>query len=227
MKKSSGNTIMGISFGNNPEQQELIRLIRERDKHIIFCEGAAGTGKNFASIATALELINQHEYKHIIYTRNPVQLGESIGFLKGDADDKNEPYMGPLYDTIDAIVRNSEDDLNPNDLLSKIEVVPLAFMRGKTINDDTICIFDEAQNCSIATINAVLTRGSTYSKTIVLGSARQIDDYRLRKASTCDFMRCIEALKDLSYVGYTQLTKSMRSPWCAEIDDILTNLARQ
>ena len=163
-------------------------------------------------------------YKKIIYTRNPVQLGESIGYLKGDAEEKNEPYMAPLRCTIESLVQKSADHLSAGDLLSKFEVLPLAFMRGINIGDDTICIVDEAQNCSIATLNALITRGSTFSKIIIIGSVRQIDDRRLAHSGTCDFQRVIDALKDLPYVGYVQLYKPMRSPWCVEVDEILSAL---
>lgn len=216
--------ILGISLKGNEEQQELARLIQEKNKHIIFCEGPAGSGKNFISIATALDLVFNKKYKKIIYTRNPVQLGESIGYLKGDAEEKNEPYMAPLRCTIESLVNKSTEHLNAGNLLDKFEVMPLAFMRGINIGDDTICIVDEAQNCSVATLNAVITRGSTFSKIIIIGSTRQIDDHRLAKANRCDFQRVIDALQDLPYVGYVQLKKPMRSPWCVEVDQILSEL---
>lgn len=216
--------VLGISLKDNPEQQELVRLIQEKNKHIIFCEGPAGSGKNFISTATALELVFNKKYKKIIYTRNPVQLGESIGYLKGDAEEKNEPYMAPLRCTLESLVDKSDDDLNMSNLLAKFDVVPLAFMRGINVADDTICILDEAQNCSIATLNALITRGSAYSKIIIIGSTRQIDDHRLARTEVCDFQRVIDALKDLPYVGYVQLKKPMRSPWCVEVDEILSSL---
>ena len=217
-------SVLGISLRNNDEQQELARLIQEKNKHIIFCEGPAGSGKNFVSTATALEMVLDKKYKKIIYTRNPVQLGESIGYLKGDADEKIEPYMAPLRCTIESLVNKSSEHLNPSNLLDKFEIMPLAFMRGINIGDDTICIVDEAQNCSVATLNAIITRGSTFSKIIIIGSTRQIDDHRLAKAPRCDFQRVIDALRDLPYVGYVQLRKPMRSPWCVEVDQILSEL---
>lgn len=224
---SSGHTLLGVDFSNNKEQCELIRLINENDKHIIFCEGAAGTGKNFASVAAAYQLILDKKFKNIIYTRNPIQLGEGMGFLKGDAEEKNEPFMQPLRDTVESLVHHSSErqSLNVNTILEKIQVIPLAFMRGKNI-DDSVCIFDEAQNCSISTLNAVLTRGTQYSKIIVLGSIRQIDDFKLRREPVCDFQRVIDALRNLPYVGYQQLFSSMRSPWCAEVDEILSDLEK-
>ena len=217
-------SVLGISLKGNDEQQELARLIQEKRKHIIFCEGPAGSGKNFISIATALEMVLDKKYKKIIYTRNPVQLGESIGYLKGDAEEKNEPYMAPLRCTIDSLVTKSTDHLNAGNLLDKFEIMPLAFMRGINIADDTICIVDEAQNCSVATLNAIITRGCEYSKIIIIGSTRQIDDRHLARAPVCDFQRVINALKDLPYVGYVQLKKPMRSPWCVEVDEILSAL---
>lgn len=217
-------SVLGISVQNNKEQQELVRLIQQKDKHIIFCEGPAGSGKNFISIATALEMILNKKYKRIIYTRNPVQLGESIGYLKGDADEKIEPFMAPLRCTIESLVEKSDLQLNGSNLLDKFDVMPLAFMRGINIGDNTICIVDEAQNCSVATLNALLTRGSTYSKIIVIGSVRQIDDHRLARPAVCDFQRVMDALRDLPYVGYVTLRKPMRSPWCVEVDEILSEL---
>lgn len=219
-------SILGISIKNNPEQQELVRLINEKHKHIIFCEGPAGSGKNFATIAAALQLVKDKKYKNIIYTRNPVQLGESIGFLKGDAEEKLEPYMAPLRDTIHSICQKSEDRMNENDLLSQFEVMPLAFMRGRNIGDDTICIVDEAQNCSVATLNALITRGTEYSKIIIIGSVRQIDEKSIARKETCDFQKVIDVLKDLPYVGYVKLFRPMRSPWCVEVDEILSSLER-
>jgi len=219
-------SILGISIKNNPEQQELVRLINEKNKHIIFCEGPAGSGKNFATIAAALQLVREKKYKHIIYTRNAIQLGESIGFIKGDADEKMEPFLAPLRDTIHSICQKSEDNLNEAMLLDQFEVMPLVFMRGRNIGDDTICIVDEAQNCPVSVLNALITRGSEFSKIIIIGSIRQIDDDRIARKSKCDFQKVIEALQELPYVGYVKLFRPMRSPWCVEVDEILSTLER-
>lgn len=87
---------MGISFKGNKEQQELVRLIYENNRPIIFCVGKAGTGKTFATLAAALQLQAERRYGKIIYARNPVQLGEDMGFLPGTIDEKYGPFMGPL-----------------------------------------------------------------------------------------------------------------------------------
>ena len=89
-------SIFGISLKDNPEQQELARLIMDTQTPIICCTGDAGTGKTFVTLAAALELKDKHKYSKIIYARNPVQIGEEMGFLKGDIDDKYGPFMFPL-----------------------------------------------------------------------------------------------------------------------------------
>lgn len=216
--------ILGISLAGNKEQQELARLIQQNDKHIIFCEGAAGTGKTFVAVATALQMIKDKKYKRIIYTRDPINMGTDIGFLKGDADAKIMPYMAPLEDTIRSIVAHGDKGLNIGDLMSKCEVEPLAFMRGRNISDDTICIFDEAQNNNITELRTMMTRISEYAKIIILGSNRQIDNPKQRKQEKCDFQRAYELLDGLPYVGVVQLTKSMRSPWCVEIDELFDQI---
>ena len=111
--------------------------------------------------------------------------------------------MAPLEDTIRSIVAHGDKGLNIGDLMSKCEVEPLAFMRGRNISDDTICIFDEAQNNNITELRTMMTRISEYAKIIILGSNRQ---------EKCDFQRAYELLDGLPYVGVVQLTKSMRSP---------------
>lgn len=219
--------IFGISFKNNPEQQELIRLINDNSKRIIIAEGAAGTGKSFAAVAACLDLQNSKKYKKIIYTRNVVQMGESIGYLKGGVEDKIYPFMASLEDTLDSIVRlNKTNHLNTNDLFNKFEIAPMTFMRGRTIADDTICIVDECQNCSLVELQTLLTRISEYGKIILLGSVKQIDDPKQSRKAQCDFERVYEVLKDFPYVGFVHLTQSMRSSWCKEIDETLENLKK-
>ena len=88
-------SVFGVSVGKNLEQQELVRLINENDKPIVFVTGNAGTGKTFLTLASALQLQQDKKYSKIIYARNPIQVGESLGFLKGDIDDKYLPFMGP------------------------------------------------------------------------------------------------------------------------------------
>ena len=147
-------------------------------------------------------------------------MGHDMGALPGGLDEKYDPYMGPLYDNLEAITRLSEYHLNANDLAAKIEVLPLAFLRGRSFQD-TILIIDEAQNLDLTCLKAILTRVSDWSKVVLLGSMNQIDDPRQRIQPRCDFQKVIDTIKDLPYVGYVNLERSMRSKWCVELDTIL------
>ena len=216
---------VGVSLKNNKEQQELARLMNENRRPIVLCTGNAGTGKTFAALAVALQLKAERRYGTIVYGRNPMPLGEDMGFLPGGLDEKYGPYMGPLYDNLEAIASLSNEKLNPKELAQRIEMVPIAFLRGRSFRD-TILIIDEAQNLDLTALKAILTRVGDYSKVVLLGSMNQIDDPRQRKQSKCDFEKVIDAIKDLPYVGYVNLTKSMRSDWCVELDGILCEIDR-
>ena len=213
---------MGISLKNNKEQQELVRLMNENYRPIVICTGNAGTGKTFAALAAALELKREKKYRTIVYGRNPMPLGYDMGALPGGLDEKYGPYMGPLYDNLEAIVEVSNEPLNSND---KIEVLPIAFLRGRSFRN-TVVIIDEAQNLDLTALKAILTRVGDYSKVVLLGSMNQIDDPYQRRQSKCDFEKVIDAIKDLPYVGCVNLTKSMRSDWCVELDGILGEIDR-
>ena len=216
---------VGISLKNNKEQQEFARLMNETRRPIIICTGNAGTGKTFTALAAALQLKQDKRYRTIVYGRNPMPIGEDMGFLPGGLDEKYGPYMGPLYDNLEAIASVSADNLNPKELAQRIEMVPIAFLRGRSFRD-TILIIDEAQNLDLTALKAILTRVGDYSKVVLLGSMNQIDDARQRKKDKCDFEKVIDAIKDLPYVGYINLTKSMRSDWCVELDGILGEIDR-
>ena len=213
-------SLLGVSIKNNKEQQELFRLMQCNDKPIVLCTGNAGTGKTFAALLSALQLKEDKKYKNIVYGRNPFPMGHDMGALPGGLDEKYDPYMGPLYDHLEAITHLSEYHLNANDLAEKIEVLPLAFLRGRSFQD-TILIIDEAQNLDLTCLKAILTRVSDWSKVVLLGSMNQIDDPRQRTQLKCDFQKVIDTIKDLPYVGYVNLEHSMRSKWCVELDTIL------
>lgn len=219
-------SVLGISLKGNEEQQEASRLIMTNDIPVVIITGAAGTGKDFVTMATSLELLNQKKYRKIIYTRNPVEVGKSLGFLKGSLEDKFEPYMCPLYDTFESLCRNSMDKISPRELQAKVDVEPLGFLRGRNFAPGTILIVDECQNLNLASIKTVLTRMSDYCKVILLGSMNQIDDIEQRKKDKCDFQRVIDKFEDVQtpWVAHVELVKSMRSKWCAELDNILEEL---
>lgn len=211
---------LGVSLKNNKEQQELVRLIKENNKPIILCTGKAGTGKTFASLLAALDLKFDHQYRHILYGRNPISIGKDMGALPGGVEDKYNPYMGPLYDNLEAICRLSAMKPSMEMLIKSIECMPISFLRGRSFID-SIIIIDEAQNLDLMALKTILTRVGNYSKVILLASENQIDDPIQRRKDTCDFIKVKEAIEDLSYVGVIELTQSMRSPWCVELDNIL------
>lgn len=225
--------IFGISFKDNKEQAELVRQIMDRNQTIIFGLGKAGTGKNFAAIACALHLQDNNEYSDIYYARNPVQCGEDMGFLPGDLNDKYDPFMEPLKDTIKSIVnkcnffekkQKTEKKAQVEHLLKQIICLPLAFIRGRTI-DDAIIIIDECQNLDANTLRTLMTRLGKNSKLVLLGSYNQIDQKEQKKQvvkhGKCDFQRVAEwfMTNRPEYSGGIELIKSMRSPICVDIDE--------
>ena len=229
-------SIFGISLGKNEEQIELVRLINENNRPIVLVTGNAGVGKTFVALAAALQLQQDKKYSKIIYARNPVQVGEGMGFLPGDAEEKYMPFMGPLLDNLENIVRNNYKGNDGqqkksiianqvNDLTHRIEVCPIAFLRGRSF-EDAIVIIDEAQNLDLTALKTVLTRVGRYCKIILLGSMNQIDDWRQRKQPICDFQKVIDKLSPQPYVGVVNLVQSMRSPICVEVDNLLGEIDR-
>lgn len=216
----------GISF-KNKEQQELIRLIRENGHEIIFCVGSAGTGKTFASIAAALDLKQSKKYAHIIYARNPIQLGEDMGFLPGGIEDKYNPFMRPLYSNIENIAQLSSFKPSVSNMKTQVEIVPIAFLRGDTFNNSVV-IVDEAQNLDYKTLQAIITRLGQYSKLILLGSMDQIDDPKQARKDKCDFEVIMNAMAEqFDFVGKVELVESMRNPQTVNIDKFLSELYKK
>lgn len=172
------NRVNRISFSDNPEQKELNRLIRDNDTKVVFCVGAAGTGKTFSTLYTSYQLVRELKYEKILFARNPVQLGEDMGYLPGDVEDKYGPFMACLYDNLSNIERLGGP--LKSDMMSKIEVTPIAFLRGRSL-ENCILVVDEALNLDLVTLKAILTRIGEYCKVILLGSLNQIDDKRQAK----------------------------------------------
>jgi phosphate starvation-inducible protein PhoH and related proteins len=151
-------------------QAEYVQAIREND--LVFCSGPAGTGKTFLAVATAVESLKQKQIGKIVLVRPAVEAGESLGFLPGDMQAKINPYLRPLLDALremmdyEQVKRYMADDV--------IEVVPLAYMRGRTLNNAFI-IMDEAQNTTVPQMKMFLTRMGLQSKVVVSGDPSQID----------------------------------------------------
>jgi len=164
------STRNGIIHAKTAGQREYIRQIRKKD--IVFAIGPAGTGKTYLAVAMAVAALKNREIVKIILARPAVEAGESLGFLPGDLKEKVDPYLRPLYDAL--------DDMIPPDKLKTyierrvIEVVPLAYMRGRTLNNAFV-ILDEAQNASSMQMKMFLTRLGANSKAIITGDITQID----------------------------------------------------
>jgi len=164
-----------------PHQIELVRSITDND--IVFCIGPAGTGKTYTAVALAVKYLKNKWIKRIILTRPAVEAGENLGFLPGDLRDKLDPYLQPLYDAL-------RDMLPPSKLLSyfdegTIEIAPLAFMRGRTL-ENAFVILDEGQNATDQQMKMFLTRMGINSKFIITGDKTQIDLPKHQKCGLID-----------------------------------------
>ena len=151
-------------------QKKMISLIDKNS--LLFSIGPAGTGKTYVAVALAVQALKEKKIKKIILTRPAVEAGENLGFLPGDLSDKLSPYMRPLYDALNDMF--SDEKLDSYFKKNQIEIVPLAFMRGRTL-DHAFVILDEAQNTTINQMKMFLTRMGPHSKFIVCGDASQID----------------------------------------------------
>ncbi len=162
----SGKSIKSRSHN----QQLLVDSFNKND--MVFAVGPAGTGKTYLSIALAVKALKAKEVKKIILSRPAVEAGEKLGFLPGDMKEKIDPYLQPLYDSLEDMI----PAVKLQDMMDKhvIQIAPLAFMRGRTLND-AIVILDEAQNTSTAQIRMFLTRLGMNSKMIITGDLTQID----------------------------------------------------
>ncbi|MCQ4034476.1 PhoH family protein [Kaistella montana] len=179
----------------------LKKLVKECEKKdMVFAIGPAGTGKTYTSVALAARALRDKEVKRIILTRPAVEAGESLGFLPGDLKEKLDPYLQPLYDAL--------RDMIPHEKLEGfiekkvIEVAPLAFMRGRTL-DEAFVILDEAQNTTHSQMKMFLTRMGMNAKFIITGDPSQVDLPLRQKSGLKEAMRI---LKDVQEIGFVHLT---------------------
>jgi phosphate starvation-inducible protein PhoH and related proteins len=202
---SDDSVILFGNFGNaikakTPNQQVLVNTIRKKD--IVFALGPAGCGKTFLAVAMAVLALKNKEIKKIIITRPVVEAGENLGFLPGDLKDKIDPYLRPIYDSL--------DDMLPVEKLKyyfenrMIEIAPLAYMRGRTLNNAYV-ILDEAQNTTAMQIKMFLTRMGPSSKVIVTGDISQID---LPTKTKSGLIEAINILKGIDEIGFVTLDTS-------------------
>ena len=179
--------------------KKLVKVSETKD--MIFAIGPAGTGKTYTSVALAVRALRDKQVKRIILTRPAVEAGESLGFLPGDLKEKLDPYLQPLYDAL--------RDMIPHEKLEGfiekkvIEVAPLAFMRGRTL-DEAFVILDEAQNTTYSQMKMFLTRMGMNAKFIITGDPSQVDLPMRQKSGLKESMRI---LKDVEEIGFVHLTE--------------------
>ena len=169
---------------------------------IVFGIGPAGTGKTFLSMAFALSSLEKNEVDRIILCRPAVEAGENLGFLPGDLKEKVDPYLSPLYDALDAMLPKNKLKIFIEH--KKIEIVPLAYMRGRTL-DNAFMILDEAQNSTVMQMKMFLTRLGIGSKAIINGDVTQID---LDGSKDSGLIQATKILKDVSGIGFTYFNDS-------------------
>lgn len=207
-----GSTMVGVENGSETlvhgtqgakikartiNQRKIVDLVNKND--MVFAVGPAGTGKTYTAVAMAVRALKAKEVKRIILTRPAVEAGENLGFLPGDLKEKLDPYLMPLYDAL-------RDMVPPEKLADMIEfgiieIAPLAFMRGRTL-DKAFVILDEAQNTSTMQIKMFLTRMGRTAKFVVTGDMSQVDLPRKQKSGLAF---ALDALKDVEGVGIIRM----------------------
>lgn len=185
-------------YARTPNQHKLVAAVEEND--MVFAVGPAGTGKTYTAVALAVKALKDKRVKKIILTRPAVEAGENLGFLPGDMKEKLDPYLQPLYDAL--------SDMLPYDKVAEylekgvIEVAPLAFMRGRTL-DKAFVILDEAQNTTIPQIKMFLTRMGRDAKYIITGDETQVDLPNRQKSGLA---HALHILKDVEGISTIRLT---------------------
>jgi phosphate starvation-inducible PhoH-like protein len=201
-QKEAGFLLIGndgaVIRAKTPNQIALVEAAKTND--LVFAVGPAGTGKTYTSVAIAVRALKRKEIKRIIIARPAVEAGENLGFLPGDLKEKIDPYLRPVYDAL--------DDMIPADKLKQyfeqrvIEVAPLAFMRGRTLNN-AVVILDEAQNATHTQLKMFLTRVGPFAKFIITGDLTQID---LPKQGTSGLLNALHILKNIDGISIVELT---------------------
>lgn len=199
MKKEDTIIVHGVNGKiikpQTPNQHKLVQTVYDKD--MVFAIGPAGTGKTYTAVALAVQALKNKEVRRIIMTRPAVEAGENLGFLPGDMKDKLDPYLQPLYDAL--------RDMIPFEKLSTytekgvIEVAPLAFMRGRTL-DNAFVILDEAQNTTYAQMKMFLTRMGKHSKFIITGDPDQVDLPPKQKSGLREALTILNGVKDIGMI---------------------------
>ncbi|WP_420317908.1 PhoH family protein [Ekhidna sp.] len=178
-------------------QKKLVAAVEKND--LVFAIGPAGTGKTYISVALAVRALKNKEVKKIIITRPAVEAGENLGFLPGDLKEKIDPYLRPIYDALRDMI--PAEKLRYYQENGVVEIAPLAYMRGRTLNDAYV-LLDEAQNTTPMQIKMFLTRMGPQSKVIITGDQSQID---LPKKQTSGLIETMKVLKNVGGIGFVTL----------------------
>ena len=206
-KTVSGRMIFPKTLG----QKDFVEAMRKKD--IVFAQGPAGTGKTYLAVVYAVDCLKKGDIKRIILTRPAVEAGESLGFLPGDLKEKVDPYLRPLYDAL--------NDMLSNETVEKyiekgiIEIAPLAYMRGRTL-DDSFIILDEAQNTTSMQMKMFLTRLGFHSKMVITGDVTQTD---LKSGQKSGLVEALDLLKDMDEIAMIRLDRDdvVRNPIVSKI----------
>lgn len=202
--EKSGNVIVFSVTGKPiiPRSENQLKLVEAFGKNdLVFAIGPAGSGKTYTAIALAVRALKNKEIRKIILSRPAVEAGEKLGFLPGDMKDKIDPYLQPLYDALqDMIPAAKLTEYMENNV---IQIAPLAFMRGRTLND-AVVILDEAQNTTTQQIKMFLTRMGMNTKMIVTGDITQID---LPSAQASGLVQALKILKGVRGISFIELNK--------------------
>ena len=177
-------------------QQRYLEAIFQHD--LTFCTGPAGTGKTYLAVAAAAHLLKRHKVKRIVLARPAVEAGERLGFLPGDLAAKVNPYLRPLFDALNDMM--DFDQVKRFMINDVIEVIPLAFMRGRTFND-AVVILDEAQNATVGQMLMFLTRLGNDSKMIVTGDPNQTDLEPGVESGLADALRRLRGIQGIAHVA--------------------------
>ena len=204
-REDSAEGVIVYSTGGRPitaRSENQRRMVEAYDTHdLIFAIGPAGSGKTYTGIALAVRALKNKEIKKIILCRPAVEAGEKLGFLPGDMKDKIDPYLQPLYDALEEMIPPGKlrDYLETN----IIQIAPLAFMRGRTLND-AVVILDEAQNTTTSQIKMFLTRMGTNTKMIVTGDRTQIDLPPSQRSGLVEATRILAGVPGIAFIELNQ-----------------------
>ena len=199
--------------GRTPHQNQYLKAILEHD--VTFGIGPAGTGKTYLAVACAVDALERDAVKRLVLTRPAVEAGERLGFLPGDLTQKVDPYLRPLYDALyDLLGFDRTQKLFEKQV---IEIAPLAYMRGRTLNHAFI-ILDEAQNTTPEQMKMFLTRIGFGSKAVVTGDVTQIDLQRTQKSGLVDAMHILKNVRGIAFTHFTS-ADVVRHPLVARIVD--------